>query len=99
MIAILSVLKNWKNLLGYKLLIDDKVVKDLKKIDKHWQIKIIEIIKERLLDNPYIGKKLVGDLSPYYRYRIGDYRVIYEIVDDELMIIIVKIKHRKDVYK
>ena len=83
----------------YKLFIDDKVVKDLRKIDKTWQTKIIVNIKTKLVKDPYLGKKLVGDLSPYYRYRVGDYRVLYEIVESKVFIIVVKIKHRKNVYK
>jgi len=85
--------------LAYKLLFDDKVSKDLKKIDKSWQKKILEAIKTKLVKNPYIGKKLVGDLSSYYRYRINDYRIIYEILEDEIVLVVIKIKHRKDVYK
>lgn len=85
--------------MAYKLLFDDKVAKDLKNIDKHWQKKILEAIKTKLLENPYIGKKLVGDLSSYYRYRVNDYRVIYEILEDEIILVIIKIKHRKEVYK
>ncbi|MEA2111719.1 MAG: type II toxin-antitoxin system RelE/ParE family toxin [Campylobacterota bacterium] len=85
--------------MAYRLLFDDKVFKDLKNIDKSWQKKILEAIKTKLINNPHIGKKLVGDLSPYYRYRVNDYRVIYEIKEDEVVIIIVKIKHRKDVYR
>ena len=85
--------------MAYKLLFDDKVTKDLKNIDKSWQKKILEAIKTKLLENPYIGKKLVGDLSSYYRYKVNDYRVIYEIIEDEIILVIIKIKHRKDVYK
>jgi len=79
----------------YKLLIDDKVVKDLKKIDHNWRAKILIAIKTKLVENPYLGKKLVGDLSPYYRLRVGDYRVLYEIIENKVMIIVVKVKHRK----
>jgi len=83
----------------YKLFIDDKVVKDLRKIDKTWQTKIIVNIKTKLVKNPYLGKKLVGDLSPYYRYRVGDYRVLYEIIESKVLIVVIKVKHRKNVYK
>ncbi len=85
--------------MAYKLLFDDKVTKDLKNIDKPWQKKILEAIKTKLLKDPYIGKKLVGDLSSYYRYRVNDYRVIYEILEHEIILVVIKIKHRKDVYK
>jgi mRNA interferase RelE/StbE len=83
----------------YKLLFDDKVTKDLKKIDKAWQKKILKKIKTTLIDNPKSGKKLIGNLSLYYRIRVGDYRVIYEVKDDEIIVLVVKIKHRKDIYK
>jgi mRNA interferase RelE/StbE len=85
--------------LSYKLLIDDKVIKDLKQIDKFWQKKIIEVIKTKLSENPYLGKPLVGNLSPYYRLRVADYRIIYEINESEVVIIVIKIAHRKDVYQ
>ena len=83
----------------YKLLVDDKVVKDLQKIDHTWRVKILVSIKTKLVENPYLGKKLVGDLSPYYRLRVGDYRVLYEIIENKVMVIVVKVKHRKNVYK
>ncbi|MFA6191309.1 MAG: type II toxin-antitoxin system RelE/ParE family toxin [Sulfurimonas sp.] len=85
--------------MSYKLLIDDKVIKDLKQIDKFWQKKIIEVIKTKLSENPYLGKPLVGNLSPYYRLRVADYRIIYEINESEVVIIVIKIAHRKDVYQ
>jgi len=85
--------------LAYKLLFDDKVAKDMKNIDRQWQVKIINAIKEKLPENPYIGKKLVGDLSPYYRLRVGDFRVIYEILEDKIIVVILKIKHRKEIYR
>ena len=82
----------------YKVYFDDKVIKDLKKIDKTWQIKIIDKIETTLTINPYNGKKLVGDLSNYYRLRVEDYRVIYKVINDTISIEIIKIKHRKDIY-
>lgn len=80
-------------------MIDDKVIKDLKQIDNAWQKKIVEVIKTKLCENPYLGKPLVGNLSHYYRLRVGDYRIVYEIKEDEVVVIVVKISHRKDVYK
>jgi mRNA interferase RelE/StbE len=81
--------------LTYKLLIDSKVIKDLKSIDRKWQVKIIDTIKGKLIKNPYYGKKLAGDLSRYYRVRVVNYRIIYEIVEDEKTVIIVKVGHKK----
>ncbi len=82
----------------YKLLIDDKVIKDLKKIDSIWQKRILKKIKTDLVQNPYKGKRLIGDLSPFWRIRVGDYRVIYAIEEEIVTIEVIKIKHRKDIY-
>ncbi|MDQ7046472.1 MAG: type II toxin-antitoxin system RelE/ParE family toxin [Sulfurovum sp.] len=84
--------------LVYKLQIDDKVIKDLKKIDKTWQKRILTKIKTTLSTDPYSGKKLVGNLSPFWRLRVGDYRVIYLIEEEIVTVEIIKIKHRKEVY-
>lgn len=83
----------------YKVTFDKKVIKDLKKLDKTWQKKIIQTIETTLTTQPYSGKKLVGNLSDYFRIRVGDYRIIYEIFDDIVMVEVIKIKHRKDVYR
>lgn len=45
------------------------------------------------------GKALKGNLSDYWRYRVGDYRVITEIKDDALVVVAVEIGHRKEIYK
>ncbi|CAC9455874.1 mRNA interferase RelE [uncultured Gammaproteobacteria bacterium] len=83
----------------YRLSFDDKVIKDLRKINKSWQARIIKSVKTKLVENPHLGKKLVGNLSPYYRYGVGNYRVLYEINDEEITVFVVKIKHRKNIYK
>lgn len=84
--------------MAYKLLIDSKVIKDLKNIDKKWQTKIVDTIKGKLVENPYNGKKLAGDLSHYYRFRVGNYRIIYEIIENETTVIVIKVGHRKNIY-
>jgi len=83
----------------YKVILDKKVLKDLKKIDKKEQIKIIDTIENKLANNPFIGKKLIGNLSEFYKYRIGNYRIIYSIFQEIVEIEIIKIGHRKDVYE
>ena len=84
--------------MSYKILIDDKVIKDMKKIDKIWQKRIIAKIKTILVENPCSGKKLVGDLSHFWRLRVGDYRVIYTIKEEIVTVEVIKVRHRKDVY-
>ena len=83
----------------YKITLDKKVLKDLKNIDKKDQVKIVDIIENRLAKDPFIGKRLAGNLSDFYRYRFKNYRIIYLIFKDKIEIEIIKIGHRKDVYK
>jgi mRNA interferase RelE/StbE len=72
--------------------------KQLAKIDRSRQPRIIEAIRG-LAANPRPSgcKKLSG--RPAWRIRIGSYRVIYEIQDDRLLILVVGVGHRKDVYQ
>jgi len=67
-------------------------------MDKTWQKRILNKIKTVLVTDPYSGKKLVGNLSPFYRLRVGDYRIIYVVLEDVVAVEVVKIKHRKDAY-
>ncbi len=83
----------------YKLRFDDKVVKDLRKIDGVWRKRIISKIRDVLTSDPCSGKKLIGDLSPFWRLRVGNYRVIYTIDEGLVTVEVIKIKHRRDVYK
>ncbi|MDX9801456.1 MAG: type II toxin-antitoxin system RelE/ParE family toxin [Spirochaetia bacterium] len=83
----------------YKILFKKSAVKELKKIPQKKQILIIKSIKSLAL-NPYPKgyKKLVG-AKLTYRIRIGNYRVIYNLYDNELLIEIIRVKHRNDVYR
>lgn len=84
--------------MNYTLQSDDKVIKNLKKIDKTWQKHILTKIKTVLVNDPHSGKKLVGNLSPFYRLLVGDYHIIYAILEDVVAVEVIKIKHRKDIY-
>ena len=60
--------------------------------------KIIAAI-DRLAENPYVGSALKGQLRGLRRIRVGDYRVVYEIQDEKLVILVIGIAHRRDIYK
>jgi mRNA interferase RelE/StbE len=53
---------------------------------------------ERLAENPRLGKRLAGELVPFRSYRVGDYRVVYEIRDQELIVLVVMLGHRREIY-
>ena len=76
--------------------------KNFKTLDKSVQLIIAKWIKNHLIDcdNPRaFGKGLTANLSGYWRYRIGDYRLLAEILDDEMIIIAIDINHRSKVYR
>jgi mRNA interferase RelE/StbE len=54
---------------------------------------------ERLAENPHLGKPLQGELRPFWSYRVGDYRVVYEIRDRELVVLVVMLGHRREIYE
>ena len=75
--------------------------KTLKKMDKHVSGIIYDWIEKNLVGckNPRrLGRALTGDFSGKWRYRVGDYRIITEIEDDRVIILIVNIGHRSDIY-
>ena len=80
----------------YSLVYSATSLKHLKKLDKEIQIRIISTL-ERIRVRPYPHvKKLVE--SPYFRLRVGDYRVILDIKENKLLIFIIEVGHRKKIY-
>ena len=82
--------------------VENNVVKTLKKLDVKTRLRIISFLNQDLanLDNPrQRGKALTGKFKGMWRYRVGNYRIICEIIDNELLIIAVEIGHRSNVYK
>jgi len=73
--------------------------KTLRKLSQSVQKRIIDKLSE--IENsppPSVETKLKGN-NPFHRIRVGDYRIIYEIQNDILVILVIKIGHRKDIYK
>ena len=85
----------------YKVVFTDEAKKQLKKIDKHIASLIIGWIEKNLqnCENPrQHGKCLTANKSGQWRYRIGDYRLICEIQDEEITILVLEVGHRKNIY-
>jgi len=85
--------------LAYKVEYAKSVAKDLKPLPKALRAKAIDVIENHLADDPYQGKALVGPYKGLYRFRIGDYRIIYSVEDDRLVVFVLRIRHRKDAYR
>ncbi|MBE0576159.1 MAG: type II toxin-antitoxin system RelE/ParE family toxin [Desulfuromonadales bacterium] len=82
----------------YSLKIKQSAYKELQRLDKKERIRVVSAI-DQLAENPHIGKLLKGELSGLRRIRSGNYRVIYEINEVEVIILVLRIAHRKQVYK
>jgi len=81
----------------YELIYSKKVVKQLKKLEKELVERIISALERiRIRPEDHV-KKLVG--VPYFRLRVGNYRVIIDIKHNELRILVLEVGHRKKIYK
>ena len=78
-----------------------QAIRDLRKLDKQTRTFILSWIEKNLVDceNPrQHGKGLTANRSGQWRYRVGDYRLIADIQDDKVVILLLHIGHRRDVY-
>ena len=86
--------------MAWKIEFARSAAKELDKLDKPIVQKVLKFLKERVEQNPRaVGEQLKGELSQFWRYRVGDYRLYADIDDKHLTILIVKVGHRKNVYK
>jgi mRNA interferase RelE/StbE len=86
----------------YKVEYTEKALKILKKMNKQAARLIVSWIEKNLqnCEDPRVhGKALAADMRGKWRYRIGDYRLIANIADEKITILILNIGHRKDIYK
>lgn len=86
----------------YSVIFSKKSIKQLQKIDKLHQSIITNWIKNNLVnceDPRAYGKSLTGNKSGEWRYRVGDYRILAEIRDNEVVIILLEVGHRREIYK
>lgn len=86
----------------YKVRFSKRAVKELTKMDNKTQKIIRTWIRNNLVDteNPrQFGKPLDGNLSDKWSYRVGTYRILAEIHDDEVVIFVFSVGHRREVYK
>ncbi len=84
--------------MAYRLLYLPGAEKDIQALPAS----VIERVRrglERLAENPRLGKPLHGELVPFCSYRVGDYRAVYEIRDEELIVLVVMLGHRREIYE
>ena len=92
----------WSVSLAWKIELTELALKQLKKLDHSEAKRITHYLRKQIepLDDPrQLGKTLKGDLSNLWRYRVGDYRLICELKDNELTVLVIRVGHRKAVYE
>jgi mRNA interferase RelE/StbE len=89
--------------LTWRIEFAESVAKQLCKLDPAIARRLTRYLRERVapLDDPRsLGAALKGDeLGQFWKYRVGDYRIIAEIIDREIRIVVVRIGHRREVYR
>ena len=86
----------------YKVEFTQRALKDLKKSDRHTASLIIGWIRKNLenCENPrQHGKALSANRTGQWRYRVGDYRLLAEIQDDRIVILVLNVGHRREIYE
>ena len=87
--------------MAWQIEFDPSAAKELAKLDKPTARRIVQFLRERvapLTDPRSLGEALRGDeLGSFWKYRLGDYRVVAEIIDRRVVIIVVRVGHRREV--
>ena len=84
--------------MSYSIRIKGSAARELSKVAAQDRPRIVGAI-DRLAENPFLGSVLKGDLRGLRRLRVGDYRVLYEVRNDELVVLVVRVAHRRDAYR
>ncbi len=87
--------------MNYKVDYTNSAIKKLKALDKPVRSMVLNWIEKNLIgcSNPrQHGKALVGNHSGKWRYRVGDYRIIADILDDKIVLLVLNVGHRKEIY-
>ena len=87
--------------MAWQVEFEEAALKDLAKLDKQVARRIIAFLRERVSNDPRsVGEALKGSkLGAFWKYRVGDYRIVASIEDDALRVLVVRVGHRREVYR
>jgi mRNA interferase RelE/StbE len=89
--------------MAYSVELSESADRELGKLDAQQAKRILKFLHERVarLDDPRsIGEALHGSqLGEFWKYRVGDYRLISKIEDDRLVVLVLRVGHRKEIYR
>ena len=81
--------------------VSDFAERQLRKLDRPAQMRLLDWLNDRIegcKDPRHFGESLKGHLAGLWRYRVGDYRIICEIQDEQLVVLALAVGHRREVY-
>lgn len=87
---------------AWKIKFEPKALKQLKKLERSASREIVAEIEQDLAryGNPRaFGEAMIGNWTGYWRYRVGNYRAIVRIDDTEVVVIIIEVAHRREIYR
>jgi len=82
----------------YNILLSHKFDKDFSRLERALQDRVVDGLRE-LKENPHAGKQLRGKIKELWSWRIGKYRILYQIQEDKLLVFVISVRHRKHVYE
>jgi mRNA interferase RelE/StbE len=88
--------------LVWSIRFDPRAERELARLDRQIQVRVLRFLRERiapLADPRELGEALTGPLRSFWKYRVGHYRVIVDLQDKELVILVLRIGHRGSVYR
>lgn len=88
--------------MAWRIVFEKSAERDMRKVGRSDQARIVAFLERRLAlrENPReIGEALAGELSGYWKYRVGDWRLVARIDDGRIVIAIVRVGHRSAVYR
>ena len=84
--------------MSFSIRIKGSAARELRRIAQADRRRLVEAIG-RLSENPFLGNALRGELRGLRRLRVGDYRVLYNVQNEALIVLVVRVAHRRDVYR
>ena len=93
----------WSVILVWQIEFDPDALKELKKLDRTVQVRLVGFLRDRLApldDSRSIGEALSGArLGSYWKYRVGDWRIVCDILDRRIVVRVLRIGNRREVYR
>ena len=79
---------------------DDRARKELRSLDKPIQTKVLTYLRERVTDDPRrFGKELTGNKIGLWRYRVENFRIVCQLENEKLRVLVIAVGHRKEIYE